>query len=80
MMPISTISNGFSYLCSLTSPSPVHSAKSESTVAPSEEKERLVIIHTEETETKTGTLQIMLYSSRFEISLYHKLVEKFPSD
>ncbi|XP_065711859.1 dixin isoform X5 [Patagioenas fasciata] len=36
----------------LTSPSPVHSAKSESTVAPSEEKERLVIIHTEETETK----------------------------
>ncbi|XP_069732504.1 dixin isoform X2 [Phaenicophaeus curvirostris] len=40
---------------SLTSPSPVHSAKSESTVAPSEEKERLVISHTEETETKTET-------------------------
>uniref|UniRef100_A0A8B9F2A9 DIX domain containing 1 n=1 Tax=Amazona collaria TaxID=241587 RepID=A0A8B9F2A9_9PSIT len=37
----------------LTSPSPTHSVKSESTVAPSEEKERLVIIHTEETETKT---------------------------
>ncbi|XP_066059461.1 dixin isoform X2 [Chamaea fasciata] len=37
----------------LTSPSPVHSAKSESTVAPSEEKERLVILQTEETETKT---------------------------
>ncbi|XP_071654777.1 dixin isoform X3 [Patagioenas fasciata] len=41
-----------SHSASLTSPSPVHSAKSESTVAPSEEKERLVIIHTEETETK----------------------------
>ncbi|XP_005058861.1 PREDICTED: dixin isoform X2 [Ficedula albicollis] len=38
---------------SLTSPSPVHSAKSESTVAPSEEKERLVSLQTEETETKT---------------------------
>ncbi|XP_014740166.1 PREDICTED: dixin isoform X3 [Sturnus vulgaris] len=38
---------------SLTSPSPVHSAKSESTVAPSEEKERLVILQTEEAETKT---------------------------
>ncbi|KAL2295772.1 hypothetical protein Nmel_017293 [Mimus melanotis] len=38
---------------SLTSPSPVHSAKSDSTVAPSEEKERLVILQTEETETKT---------------------------
>ncbi|XP_056365629.1 dixin isoform X2 [Oenanthe melanoleuca] len=37
----------------LTSPSPVHSAKSESTVAPSEEKERLVSLQTEETETKT---------------------------
>ncbi|RMB91985.1 hypothetical protein DUI87_31514 [Hirundo rustica rustica] len=37
---------------SLTSPSPVHSAKSESTVAPSEEKERLVILQSEETETK----------------------------
>ncbi|NXY48023.1 DIXC1 protein, partial [Ceuthmochares aereus] len=42
-----------SHSASLTSPSPVHSAKSESTVAPSEEKERLVISHTEETETKT---------------------------
>ncbi|XP_063211534.1 dixin isoform X4 [Chroicocephalus ridibundus] len=42
-----------SHSSSLTSPSPIHSAKSESTVAPSEEKERLVIIHTEETETKT---------------------------
>ncbi|XP_071432484.1 dixin isoform X2 [Pithys albifrons albifrons] len=38
---------------SLTSPSPVHSAKSESSVAPSEEKERLVILQTEEPETKT---------------------------
>uniref|UniRef100_A0A8C3VE22 Dixin n=1 Tax=Catharus ustulatus TaxID=91951 RepID=A0A8C3VE22_CATUS len=38
---------------SLTSPSPVHSAKSESTVAPSEEKERLVVLQAEETETKT---------------------------
>uniref|UniRef100_A0A8C3VCR8 DIX domain containing 1 n=1 Tax=Catharus ustulatus TaxID=91951 RepID=A0A8C3VCR8_CATUS len=37
----------------LTSPSPVHSAKSESTVAPSEEKERLVVLQAEETETKT---------------------------
>ncbi|KAM3658681.1 dixin isoform X2 [Ammospiza nelsoni] len=36
----------------LTSPSPVHSAKSESTVAPSEEKERLVILQAEETEPK----------------------------
>ncbi|KAM9657331.1 dixin isoform 2-T2 [Morphnus guianensis] len=44
-----------SHSSSLTSPSPIHSAKSESTVAPSEEKERLVIIHTEETETKTKT-------------------------
>ncbi|XP_026719348.1 dixin isoform X2 [Athene cunicularia] len=43
-----------SHSSGLTSPSPIHSAKSESTVAPSEEKERLVIIHTEETETKTG--------------------------
>ncbi|KAM6044861.1 dixin isoform 3-T3 [Theristicus caerulescens] len=42
-----------SHSSSLTSPSPIHSAKSESTVAPSEEKERLVVIHTEETETKT---------------------------
>ncbi|XP_008933864.1 PREDICTED: dixin-like, partial [Merops nubicus] len=42
---------------SLTSSSPVHSAKSESTVAPSEEKERLVIIHTEETETKTEEIE-----------------------
>ncbi|KAJ7418422.1 Dixin [Pitangus sulphuratus] len=42
-----------SHSSSLTSPSPVHSAKSESTVAPSEEKERLVILQTEETETKT---------------------------
>ncbi|KFP50280.1 Dixin, partial [Cathartes aura] len=42
-----------SHSSSLTSPSPIHSTKSESTVAPSEEKERLVIIHTEETETKT---------------------------
>uniref|UniRef100_A0A8C3NYF0 Dixin n=1 Tax=Cyanoderma ruficeps TaxID=181631 RepID=A0A8C3NYF0_9PASS len=42
-----------SHPSSLTSPSPVHSAKSESTVAPSEEKERLVILQTEETETKT---------------------------
>ncbi|XP_054251623.1 dixin isoform X2 [Indicator indicator] len=42
-----------SHSSSLTSPSPIHSAKSESTVAPSEEKERLVIIHTEEAETKT---------------------------
>ncbi|KAM6234529.1 dixin isoform 1-T1 [Spheniscus humboldti] len=42
-----------SHSSSLTSPSPIHSAKSESTVAPSEEKERLVIIHTEERETKT---------------------------
>ncbi|XP_076214844.1 dixin isoform X1 [Aptenodytes patagonicus] len=42
-----------SHSSSLTSPSPIHSAKSESAVAPSEEKERLVIIHTEETETKT---------------------------
>ncbi|KAM4646438.1 dixin [Amazona ochrocephala] len=42
-----------SHSSSLTSPSPTHSVKSESTVAPSEEKERLVIIHTEETETKT---------------------------
>ncbi|KAM6400392.1 dixin isoform 2-T2 [Rhynochetos jubatus] len=41
-----------SHSSSLTSPSPVHSAKSESTVAPSEEKERLVTIHTEETKTK----------------------------
>ncbi|XP_050178966.1 dixin isoform X3 [Myiozetetes cayanensis] len=41
-----------SHSSSLTSPSPVHSAKSESTVAPSEEKERLVILQTEETETK----------------------------
>ncbi|XP_068016034.1 dixin isoform X2 [Melanerpes formicivorus] len=41
-----------SHSSSLTSPSPIHSAKSESTVAPSEEKERLVIIHTEEAETK----------------------------
>ncbi|KAM6043392.1 dixin isoform 3-T3 [Chlamydotis macqueenii] len=40
---------------SLTSPSPIHSAKSESTVAQTEEKDRLVIIHTEETETKTET-------------------------
>ncbi|XP_059723077.1 dixin isoform X5 [Haemorhous mexicanus] len=37
---------------SLTSPSPVHSAKSESTVAPSEEKERLVILQAEEAEPK----------------------------
>ncbi|RLV86610.1 hypothetical protein DV515_00015877 [Chloebia gouldiae] len=44
-----------SHLSSLTSPSPVHSAKSESTVAPSEEKERLVILQTEETEPKTGS-------------------------
>ncbi|XP_029878401.1 dixin isoform X2 [Aquila chrysaetos chrysaetos] len=44
-----------SHSSSLTSPSPIHSAKSESTVAPSEEKERLVIIHTEETETKPKT-------------------------
>ncbi|KAM6238220.1 dixin isoform 2-T3 [Porphyrio hochstetteri] len=42
-----------SHSSSLASPSPVHSLKSESTVAPSEEKERLVIIPTEETETKT---------------------------
>ncbi|CAM9820832.1 unnamed protein product [Bubo scandiacus] len=42
-----------SHSSGLTSPSPIHSAKSESTVAPSEEKERLVIIQTEETETKT---------------------------
>ncbi|XP_027755484.1 dixin isoform X1 [Empidonax traillii] len=42
-----------SHSSSLTSPSPVHSAKSESTVAPSEEKERLVILQVEETETKT---------------------------
>ncbi|KAM9216967.1 dixin isoform 1-T1 [Leptosomus discolor] len=42
-----------SHSSSLTSPSPIHSAKSESTVAPSEEKERLVVIHTEETETRT---------------------------
>ncbi|NXL79930.1 DIXC1 protein, partial [Leptocoma aspasia] len=42
-----------SHPSSLTSPSPVHSAKSESTVAPSEEKERLVILQAEETETKT---------------------------
>ncbi|XP_054032117.1 dixin [Dryobates pubescens] len=42
-----------SHSSSLTSPSPIHSAKSESTVAPSEEKERLVIIHTDEAETKT---------------------------
>ncbi|XP_074783547.1 dixin isoform X5 [Athene noctua] len=42
-----------SHSSGLTSPSPIHSAKSESTVAPSEEKERLVIIHTEEAETKT---------------------------
>ncbi|XP_039577951.1 dixin isoform X2 [Passer montanus] len=41
-----------SHLASLTSPSPVHSAKSESTVAPSEEKERLVILQAEETEPK----------------------------
>ncbi|XP_009995727.1 PREDICTED: dixin [Chaetura pelagica] len=42
---------------SLTSPSPVHSAKSESTVAPSEEKERLVISHPEETDTKPEETQ-----------------------
>lgn len=42
-----------SHPSSLTSPSPVHSAKSDSTVAPSEEKERLVILQSEETETKT---------------------------
>ncbi|KAM4757402.1 dixin isoform 1-T1 [Cyanocitta cristata] len=41
-----------SHPSSLTSPSPVHSAKSDSTVAPSEEKERLVILQSEETETK----------------------------
>ncbi|XP_040546296.1 dixin isoform X3 [Gallus gallus] len=38
---------------SLTSPSPVHSTKSESTVTQSEEKAGFVIIHTEEAETKT---------------------------
>uniref|UniRef100_A0A8V1A8F5 DIX domain containing 1 n=1 Tax=Gallus gallus TaxID=9031 RepID=A0A8V1A8F5_CHICK len=37
----------------LTSPSPVHSTKSESTVTQSEEKAGFVIIHTEEAETKT---------------------------
>ncbi|XP_075298653.1 dixin isoform X2 [Opisthocomus hoazin] len=41
-----------SHSSSLTSPSPIHSVKSESTVAPSEEKERLVIIHNEQIETK----------------------------
>ncbi|XP_053943089.1 dixin isoform X2 [Cuculus canorus] len=42
-----------SHSVSLTSPSPIHSAKSDSTVTPSEEKERLVISQTEETETRT---------------------------
>ncbi|XP_071582915.1 dixin isoform X6 [Heliangelus exortis] len=42
-----------SHSSSLASPSPIHSAKSESTVAPSEEKDQLVIIHPEEAETKT---------------------------
>ncbi|XP_051494451.1 dixin isoform X2 [Apus apus] len=42
---------------SLTSPSPIHSAKSESTAAPSEERERLVISHPEETETKPEETQ-----------------------
>ncbi|OXB70716.1 UNVERIFIED_CONTAM: hypothetical protein H355_005317, partial [Colinus virginianus] len=39
--------------CSLTSPSPVHCTKSESTGTQSEQKAGFVIIHTEETETKT---------------------------
>lgn len=42
-----------SHSSSLASPSPVHSTKSESTVTPSEEKAGYVIIHTEETESKT---------------------------
>ncbi|XP_040390491.1 dixin isoform X1 [Cygnus olor] len=41
-----------SHSSSLASPSPVHSTKSESTVTPSE-KAGYVIIHTEETESKT---------------------------
>uniref|UniRef100_A0A8B9NWC8 Dixin n=1 Tax=Apteryx owenii TaxID=8824 RepID=A0A8B9NWC8_APTOW len=41
-----------SHSSSLTSPSPIHSTKSESTVTQSEEKVEFVIIHTEETETK----------------------------
>ncbi|XP_064380294.1 dixin isoform X2 [Dromaius novaehollandiae] len=41
-----------SHSSSLTSASPIHSTKSESTVTPSEEKVEFVIIHTEETETK----------------------------
>ncbi|KAK2532770.1 Dixdc1 [Columba guinea] len=57
-----------SHSASLTSPSPIHSAKSESTVAPSEEKERLVIIHTEETETKTA-LAPYLRSERKQLAL-----------
>ncbi|XP_042738538.1 dixin isoform X4 [Lagopus leucura] len=42
---------------SLTSPSPVHSTKSESTVTQSEEKAGFVIIHTEEAETKTEEIE-----------------------
>lgn len=53
------------FLCSLASPSPIHSTKSESTVTPSEEKAGYAIIHTEETESKTGSLLKMLHSSHY---------------
>ncbi|XP_009864522.1 PREDICTED: dixin-like, partial [Apaloderma vittatum] len=53
-----------SHSSSLASPSPIHSVKSESTVAPSEEKERLVVIRTEEAETKTEETESHLQPER----------------
>lgn len=48
--------SSFFFNHSLTSPSPIHSAKSESIITQSEEKADFVIIPSEGIETRTGTI------------------------
>lgn len=48
--------SSFSFNHSLTSPSPIHSAKSESIITQSEEKADFVIIPSEGIENRTGTV------------------------